>query len=167
MDLCPTDAAATLEVIDRAVKRDYRDWERGLMSAIGATRREDTPCPAPDAAGGLPGGWRIVSSVVVVENVLSLWLARRDQGGWVIVQHDSHAESTHLRWVDRTLADLHANVLAVIDERGGPKDELRQIRDWLTGLLVDMFDLNDPDEAAMRTMFALGAPLVTPPRASL
>lgn len=166
VDLPTTQAPLTLEVIDRAVGREHRDWERGLMSAVGAVRWEDTPCPDPDAPGGLPEGWRIASSLVVVENALSLWLIRRDQGGWMIVQHNSRAENTTMRWTDRTLATLYASVVAVTNAGEGPRDELLLIADWLTGVLLDMFDVNDPDEVAMRTMFVLGAPLVTPPRSA-
>lgn len=166
MDLDRSHDVSALSLVERAVDDDFRRWRHGVDEAAGATRNEVAPCPAPDEGGGLPAGWRIVAHSPS-DSPIHFWLIRRADGGWIILQHNLIAANTNIRWIDVTLSDLYVHVVEILDKGEGPPDELQRFRGWLRQVLLDMFSPDDPAEVAMRTMFALGAPLVTPPRAAL
>lgn len=143
------------------ISYEYYDWrttqgpEPEASAAPSATSTATDPnVPLTLPPRGLPPGWTIVAAHV--GGAVTLTLAQRLAGGWVVIAHGTSSQALH--WVKRSLADLYES----LDETAYPNE-----RGWLKDVLCSMYDRSDPVEAAEQMMVALGGPLVAMPRAAL
>lgn len=163
-----TRESTTLGDFSLAAVTEYKDWEAGLTRARptdGIPRGWMTTVP-PSDEHGLPMGWRTVACLRDYQPDTDLWLTRRDGGGWVVVRYERDLERTQIFWVDESLADLYTHVVEAIAEGHRFPAGMDAIAEWLKGVLTEMFDSEDPVEAAEQVLFALGGVLSVVPRAA-
>lgn len=142
---------------EEETSREWMLWSQSLpTSHFGAP-----VYPAPDTPHGTPAGWRIVHVYPSALPDSTYYVCRRDAGGWALIRFESDlAHTLHLMGA-LSLGDLLA--LADRGQSAATRERVAGIR----AALCELYDPVDPKEAVERALFALGGPLIHPPRRSL
>lgn len=151
--------------------REFDEWRgtvpRWLVS-IGGPAERSQPHPEPIQPGGLPRGWTTRAVLREFQPEADLHLVCREGGGVGLLRHERDLHRTMRIF---SMADNLVDLDTRLFERyppGANEDQglLGGVRDWVRGVLVALYDLADPEEAAEATLLALSGRVRTPPRAA-
>lgn len=124
--------------------------------------------PALDADDCVPPRWVVDATVALPDLSVDFALCRHPEQFWVIVRRDRAKVAANaysrMHWVDLTLSAIYNGVREDGIDSGDQREMDRAVETWLRTLLVERYDHNDADEAAARTIVALGGPAALSPR---
>lgn len=168
-----TDTDLDTDTGTAGVKQEFVRWSEAQQEARGIVPDEPgwktmRPHPAPEAPDGLPQGWTLVSQCPRPGTAGGTWsMVRRSPdlgGGWVNLIHWPDTALTEFLFASNTLTDLYANLVRATQVMKA-NDIAEASMAWYRDMLLALYDLNDPDEAAEHMLFTLSGTMRTPPKA--
>lgn len=141
---------------------EYGQWVSGLPFDRFFGRKW---FPDPGLPGGLPPNWAVESRLPLMGGRIWLFLARRRDGGWSLLVHQPKIVTTTCLEQAQTLGALYVHAQSGAETWNLPCPTEPVLR-WLADLLLPLFDLSDPGEAAEATMAALGGQVQRLPHAA-